>query len=104
MIRGEGVTPAVATEITCSASTCGKEILGMGVLLCDRWEAGINWAQGNFTTYEGVNPEGGPVTWILLHPNCYLLVFDELLRLQLNAALMMAVGHVSDFREGLGIT
>jgi hypothetical protein len=89
-------------ELVCSMKECREPILGVGVVLADTMGAGIDWASGNFLVY-GDTMDGTTYTkpWIVLHPNCFHLLFDEFMRQELMTAITMFVGPTGDLMQAL---
>jgi hypothetical protein len=87
-------------ELTCSLANCDTEVLGTGVILADTFGIDFDWDSGRFDTYIG-NMDGKKTEWVVLHPNCFLALFNELTRQSQNTVLMWAVGQVAEIREAL---
>lgn len=87
----------------CSIKECGKEIVGVGVLLADEFEAGIKWREGGFLPYTGIKDDGKETEYIIIHPVCFIDLFNEFTRQQSQTALMIMVAHTGDLREALAI-
>lgn len=91
------------TEVpmTCSLKSCGKDLLGMCVLIKDEYHAGLSDEQyDSYNTME----EGGQINRLfILHPVCWEQVFDELMAQEQMTAIMVIVGGVADIRAGLSI-
>jgi len=80
--------------MTCSL--CGKEIVGVGVLIAD--ENG-EWEDDKISFYHS---EGGELdTFALLHPVCFVNIFHELLRQENEAYFIVAISKTGNLREAL---
>jgi len=89
-------------EMTCSLRDCEKPLLGMVVLLKDNEPEGeIDWSK-NYNTYITATEEGLNEL-VLLHPNCWTRLFDELMAQEGMTALTFIIGGVQDVRVGLEI-
>lgn len=80
-------------------SACSSQIIGVGVVMAD--ELRSEPAEG-FITYHG-NVEGEDRLYYLLHPVCFTQVFEEIIRLQTEAAMFVAVAVAGNIREALVI-
>jgi hypothetical protein len=77
-------------------SDCLDEILGSVCVVADAGEKdeGMEW--GMLHIYPST--QGG---FALLHPNCFKVFQDELLRQERGAVINVALGKVDDIREAL---
>jgi hypothetical protein len=79
----------MAEDVTCSLGDCGEQVVGIGIILADvRGET--DWEKGGYTTY------GDKVKFVILHPMCFLRLFDEIIRQQLSTALNFYVSTSGD--------
>lgn len=88
----------------CSIKECRKELLGVSVLLRDAETRGEAFGEGNanYDTYM-VENEGGLEHIVILHPNCFRKVFDEIFAQEATTIFTMFIGPVGVMREELGI-
>jgi hypothetical protein len=56
----------------------------------------------NILVYHG-DLNGEVTEYFLLHPNCFVGLFEEIVRQQGDAALWVATSNVANIRESLGI-
>lgn len=67
-------------------------------MLADDLEHGIDWEAGGYETYEHIT---APTPLVVLHPTCFLKLFDELLRAQSQTVLRFILGHVGEIKGAL---
>lgn len=79
-------------------SLCHNDIVGVGVLIAD--EEG-KWEGSGIMLY---HTEGGELdTFALLHPTCFVDVFQELLRQEQESHFVVAISKTGNLREALQI-
>lgn len=81
-------------------SSCRKEIVGIGVVLADELEGNHE----NFVTYHGELPDGEKTSYFLLHPVCFIDIFNEIVRQEKEAAISVYVAVAGNIREALAIS
>ena len=88
-------------ELTCSLEDCRAPVVGTGVLLSNlEGTDAVSW-QG-LQTYVG-SREGRQTEWVILHPTCFVQLFEEMSRQQVMSVLMMAMGAVGDMKIALSM-
>jgi hypothetical protein len=74
--------------------------VGVGVVLADELSDEPN---PDFLTYHGVMPSGDESDYYVLHPVCFLDIFNELIRQQSEAAMFVGVAVAGNIREALAL-
>jgi hypothetical protein len=74
----------------------------MAVIVADDGD-GIPWAEGGYGTYIGQKEDGSASEWVLLHPVCFSVLFDEMCRQGIQASLIFMLGHVGEIRQALSM-
>ena len=82
-------------ELLCSNPDCNSLVLGRGVLLADDLDLGLPVSE-QFKTYDHVE---GKAQIILLHPNCFIELFNEFMRQENQTILRIVIGGVDDIDE-----
>jgi len=90
-------------DMTCSIKECGKPIVGAAVLLKDLWEVGMFEKPEQFDSYVLQEDEGTFTHTIIIHPTCFLDVFQELMRQEGETGVTLVVGPAGVIRSELGI-
>lgn len=96
-------------EMRCSIKECGKELLGTSIMLRDQHDGKtfeMGKEQGLYETYLVDTGAPGPSVHehlVIMHPTCFLELFDELFAQELSAIFTLYVGPINEIREGLEI-
>lgn len=85
-------------KIVCSLPGCDEELLGTAVMLADDTDYGIDWEAGGYETYQHLS---APTPLIVMHPTCFLALFDELLRAEAQTVLRFILGNVGELKGAL---
>lgn len=88
--------------MNCSLGECNEALLGTAVLLSDTDGEGIPWQEGGFNVYNSMS-EDGEKQFVLLHPNCFLSVFQQLTETEGMTALTLVYGPVGMIQDELQI-
>jgi len=83
-------------KLLCSDPECGNEIAGSVCMVADAGDPDDPQEWGGFGMYEST---AGP--FALLHPNCFKVFQDELLRQERGAVINVAIGKVEWVREAM---
>jgi len=78
---------------------CRQEIVGVGVVMADELATD---EEKPYLVYQGER-EGEPKEYALLHPVCFLDLFNEIIRQQGEAAMFVAISVAGGIREALSI-
>ena len=92
-------------KLTCSRPDCEHdEIIGVGVMVGepDPGTPELHWRE-DFRTYHGDLEDGKVSTFLLLHPTCYVDLFDQITRTEKLIALQIAIAPVGVLKEELGL-
>lgn len=88
----------------CSLGECSEEILGTAIILSDADGEGVNWAEeGMFNAYTTMSPEGER-EMVIIHPNCFLSVFQSLTEGEGMTALNLVYCPVGIIKDELQMT
>ncbi len=83
-------------------SSCSKEIVGIGAVMSDEAdEEGLGHDTSQM--YRGVLADREECWYHLLHPVCFVAIFEEITRQQQEAALFVAIANVGTIQEALAI-
>lgn len=87
-------------DLNCSLPGCEDELLGSAVMLADDLEWGIDWEAGGYETYAHIE---APTPLIVLHPTCFMKLFDELLRGEKQTVLRFILGPIGEIKGALAL-
>jgi hypothetical protein len=91
--------------MTLLCSKCAEEILGSVAIVADAGDEGeglMEW--GDLTMYPSSNGEQVRLDgFALLHPNCFKLFQDEVLRQERGVVLNVGLMKIEDAREALDL-
>lgn len=92
-------------ELKCSLPDCLKDVVGKAVLLSDQFTGEVDLTSGGFLVHIGVNPDTDEeYEYLIMHPVCFLKLFNEFMLLEQGTILLMAMGPIGDLKAGLGIS
>jgi hypothetical protein len=89
--------------VKCSLEACNEEVLGTAVILSDADGEGVNWSEGGFNAYTTMSPEGER-EMVILHPNCFLSIFQALTEGEGMTTLNLMYCPVGIIKEELQMT
>lgn len=83
-------------------SSCTKEIVGIGAVLSDEADE-EGFGHDTSQMYRGVLADREERWYHLLHPVCFVNLFEEITRQQREAAMFVAIADVSTIQDALEI-
>lgn len=84
--------------LICSLGECRKEIVGVGVVLGSVGDEDLDFEGAGMLEYEATKKH-----FALLHPTCFIDLFNEMMKAQSNVMLTVMAGGVGDIRTALAM-